>query len=285
MGSRERTKQAVRDYYTDARDGYWYDLGGRCHYGYTPDYHRGQFDLREAQIEMQRMLGNTLNLPSGSQVLDAGCGWSPVARLLTEELGYEVTGVDLIRERLSEGRQINIASGLPEINLANADYHRLPFENGIFDGLYTMETAVHADPLEDLLGEFKRVLKPGGRIVLFEYSIPDLNTVPEPVRHLAHRVIDNTGMKSLPQMIHGKWPEILERAGFVEASAKDISENVYASWYHLWKLSFRKIFNEAKRGNIGLDHVPGSTYIWPARKKLGYNICVATKPSHPASDE
>lgn len=59
--------------------------------------------MEAAQIEMERLLGNTLNLPEGSLVLDAGCGYGPVARTLNEEFGYRVVGADLIHERLSEG--------------------------------------------------------------------------------------------------------------------------------------------------------------------------------------
>ena len=53
----------------------------------------------------------------------------------------------------------------------HGDYHHLEqYEDGTFDGIYTMETLVHStDPLE-VLKEFLRILKPGGRIALNEYD-------------------------------------------------------------------------------------------------------------------
>ena len=274
----ENTKAVLR-YYEVAEKGYWGYLGGRCHYGYTPENYKGQFDMFEAQTAMERKLGETLGLPEGSKVLDAGCGWGHVARTLTEEFGYDVTGVDLIEKRLSLGRQLNNGDQkMSRIDLVNGDYHDLPYQDALFDGVYTMETIVHAYSLSNVLREFGRILKPGGKVVLFEYSIPDLNKIPKVPRLLAKRVIKNTGMASLPLMVHGSWPNILENAGFENASAFDISRNVYPSWFYLWKFSIKSTLEEFGKGHISIDNIPGSMFIWPARSRLGYNICQATKP-------
>lgn len=278
--TQEQNTEAVLRYYQAAEKGYWGHLGGRCHYGFTPEDRKGRFNMYEAQIEMERKIGATLDLPIGSKVLDAGCGWSPVARTLTEEFGYDVLGLDLIERRLRLGKQVNTEQEVFGINLTNGDYHHLPFADGSFDGIYTMETVVHAHSLGQVLSEFKRVLKPGGRVVLFEYSIPDLNKVPKFPRRLAERVIKNTGMASLPQMIHGSLPKILEDAGFEDARVEDISKNVYPSWFYLWKFAVRRTLEEFGKGNIGIDSVPGSMWVWPARKRLRYNVCQATKPSN-----
>jgi ubiquinone/menaquinone biosynthesis C-methylase UbiE len=274
----EKNTEAVLRYYKAAEKGYWGYLGGRCHYGYTPENYKGKFDMHEAQIEMERKLGQTLKLPIESKVLDAGCGWSPVARTLTQEFGYDVIGVDLIEKRLRGGKQLSEKLNMSHMDLVNGNYHNLPFADASFDGVYTMETIVHAHSLDKVLSEFYRILKPRGKVVLFEYSIPDLNKVPKIPRMLAERVIKNTGMASLPRMIHESWPNILKDAGFENAKAVDISKNVYPSWFYLWKFSIKNTLEEFGQGHISVDSIPGSMWIWPARKCLGYNICQATKP-------
>ena len=271
--------EAVKNYYEATAENYLHLLHGRCHYGYTSDNERGPFNIEFAQLEMENKLGETLNLPPGSTVLDAGCGYSPVARTLTEKFELKVTGIDLIGGRLGEGSGPNQSANIQSINLANADYHFLPFPDESFDGVYTMETLVHAYKLEQVLAEFLRVLRPGGRVALFEYSIPELDSIPTIARNLAERVIRNTGMASLPYFTHGSFPRILEDAGFENAKSKNISREVYPSWFYLWKLAIWTTFTkEFSHGRISLDNIPGSVWIWPARHKLGYNICQANKP-------
>lgn len=271
-------REAVLSYYQASEGGYWGYLKGRCHYGYTPDNDEGRFDMESAQLEMERRLGETLGLPCGSKVLDAGCGYSPVARTLTEKFRLEVTGIDLIHRRLLKGSELNQGADMPSINLASADYQELPFADESFDGVYTMETLVHAYDFRLALDEFRRVLKPGGKVVLFEYSIPELDSVPTIVRNLAERVIRNTGMASLPCFTHGSFTGILEDVGFENAEVENISRNVYPSWFYLWKFAIRQTLEEFSHGRISLDNIPGSVWIWPARHKLRYNICQASKP-------
>lgn len=272
-------RESVLRYYERSEEkGYWGFLKGICHYGYSNENDAGPFNMEYAQHEMERKLGEKLDLPRGSKVLDAGCGYGPVARTLAEEFGLEVTGIDLISPRLYKGIQLNQNVNISSINFANADYHLLPFADQSFDGVYTMEALVHAHSLGVVLGEFLRVLKPGGKVVLFEYSIPELNSVPTIARNLVQRVIRNAGMTSLPYFTHGAFPTILENAGFENANAEDISRNVYSSWFHLWKFAIRFTCEEFSHGRISLDNIPGSMWIWPSRHKLGYNICQANKP-------
>lgn len=277
--SKQQTTDAIVQYYEHGESGYWGYLKGRCHYGYSNEQEEHPFNMESAQLEMERKLAHTLNLPKGSTVLDAGCGYGPVARTLTQEFGFHVTGIDLIHDRLVKSNTINVSGG-HHIDSINADYQYLPFADQTFDGVYTMETLVHAHDYHQVLREFFRVLKPGGRLVLFEYSIPNLQTVPKPLRSLAERVIHNTGMASLPDFTHGSFPGILQEAGFTNALSEDVSKHVYASWFYLWKFALHFTLQEARHGRIGLDTIPGSMWIWPTRSRLGYNICQATKPTH-----
>lgn len=281
MTKEQKTDQrkAVLDYYERSEErGYWGYLRGRCHYGYSPENDSQPFEMETAQIRMEYKLGETLNLAPGASVLDAGSGYGPVARTLAQAFQYNVTGIDLILPRLQRAAELDQQLNIPIINLVNADYHLLPFANESFDGVYTMETLVHAKGYEAVLAEFFRVLKPGGKVVLFEYSIPDLNSIPSLAKKMATKVIEDTGMTSLPHFTHGSFEQILSRAGFVDVSSEDISCNVYRSWFYMWKFAIRFSLEEFMHGRIGFSHIPGSMWIWPARRKLGYNISQASKP-------
>lgn len=278
MSKEVRNRAVVLDYYERSEEkGYWGFLNGVCHYGYSNENDDEPFNMAEAQYKMEILLGECLNLPPQSKVLDAGCGYGPVARTLTEEFGYDVTGIDLIQDRLNMATRLNNQHEVYP-KYTRADYHSLPFADDSFDGVYTMETLVHAQSHTAVLKEFNRILKPGGRITIFEYSIPELTKVPNFARKLATRVIKNTGMTSLPEFTHGSFSQILKNAGFENIVTSDISENIYDSWYYMWRFAIHHTLEEFSKGRIGLDNIPGSMWIWPARKKLGYNICHATKP-------
>lgn len=268
----------IHKYYEDGERGYWDFLKGRCHYGFSDTDAETNFDMERAQIAMERKLGKKLDLPAGSMVLDAGCGYGPVSRTLSNEFGLNIVGIDLIHKRLKQNAMLNQANE-QSINLTNADYHHLPFPDETLDGIFTMETLVHAADHKQVLSEFLRVLKPGGKVVLFEYSIPSLESVPTLARKLAENVIRKTGMLSLPDFTHGSFSSILSEAGFEKPIIEEISENVYPSWHYMYKFAISVVLEELAKGTLTLDKVPGSLWIWPARKRLGYNICQAIKPN------
>ncbi len=98
---------------------------------------------------------------AGQRVLDAGCGSGPLFAALRDR-GAEVSGfdqsggmVELARERLGADADLRVA------DLAEP----LPFPDGEFD-LVTASLVLHY--LRDWaapLGELRRVLKPGGRLI------------------------------------------------------------------------------------------------------------------------
>lgn len=255
-------------------------LGGTCHFGYTPE---GQsFELHSALHSMETLLGKTLNLPPGSRVLDCGCGFGRVAKTLSSDpFNLDITAIDLIPERLREARRYSTVNGVSgRVALTNANYCTLPFGDATVSGVYTVETLVHADPLEAALGEFWRVLKPGGRLVLFEYSVPDRASL-DPIRK---RVTDNmvrrTGMASIERFTHTAFPALLQRANFENITVEDISHNVWPTWRWLFWRAIRESWPSILRGQFLEDtNLAGSLLIWPYRHFLGYKIVTANKPN------
>ncbi|MFC1649703.1 class I SAM-dependent methyltransferase [Patescibacteria group bacterium] len=273
---------SVRGYYDTSSDSgasYRDFYAGNCHFGFTPEGSNGSYDMPEAQRNMRLQVGEALGLPKGSAVLDAGCGFGPLARTLSEEFGHKVTGIDLMSERLVHANALNNGNGVAGSSYSEGDYHALPFAGGSFNGVCTLETFVHANPLEEVLGEFNRVLKPGGRIALFEYSIPDLDTVTPVVRNVAERVISRTAMTSLPRLVHGSYPKFLKDSGFENIQVRDISKNVWPTWRHLWHRAAKNTAESVLDRSFCLDNIQGTALIYPARHQLRYNIVTANKPN------
>lgn len=103
--------------------------------------------------------------PPGAAVLDCPCGFGRHSLVLAEA-GYKVTGADRSPVLLDEARR---QAGETELELVRADYRELPFEDASFDAVLNLFTAlgyVGKEGDQQALAEFRRVLKPDGRLVV-----------------------------------------------------------------------------------------------------------------------
>lgn len=224
-GAASTNLRRVWRYYdrTESRLGYRSLLGETKHFGW---YESGQSKWRfaAAMRRMERVLGQRLARPAGASVLDAGCGVGDVARTLASEYGLDVTGMDILDFNLVRAAQRTEQSGLADRSrFLRADYHHLPFAAGSFDGAYTMETLVHSDDPERVLREFFRVLRPGGRLVLFEYSRTPDEHLSEPARAAFATVCELAAMPGWLRLHHGDLERLLEQTGFAVEPAQDVT--------------------------------------------------------------
>jgi demethylmenaquinone methyltransferase/2-methoxy-6-polyprenyl-1,4-benzoquinol methylase len=104
----------------------------------------------------------------GERVLDIAAGTGTSAAVVAKK-GAEVTALDLSAGMIAVGRQRH-----PEITFVEGDAEHLPFEDDTFDAV-TISFGLRNvnDPMQ-ALGEMLRVLKPGGRVVICEFSTPPL---------------------------------------------------------------------------------------------------------------
>jgi SAM-dependent methyltransferase len=99
--------------------------------------------------------------------LDVGCGTGVLAERLADS-GYEMSGVDP-----SDGMLDILRARAPEIHAEQASGTSLPFADDSFDLVLTVAVMHHiADPTDVhlTLGEMVRVLKPGGRVLVWDHN-------------------------------------------------------------------------------------------------------------------
>jgi SAM-dependent methyltransferase len=86
---------------------------------------------------------------------------------LQQELGCDVTLLDISAKTLQLGRQIAERAGMSvRPRLVAGDFHSLPFETGSFDLIYISSAVHHTWNYETVLSELQRVLAPGGLLLL-----------------------------------------------------------------------------------------------------------------------
>lgn len=98
-------------------------------------------------------------LPIGSTVLDAGCASGRDSRRLADK-NLKVIGLDISPELIEIAK-----AGNPDIDFVEGNFLALPFENGIFNGIWAHASLLHLEEISEVkktLTEFNRVLKKGG---------------------------------------------------------------------------------------------------------------------------
>ncbi len=227
------TNPSLQRYYAsfESRIGYRLFLGGTRHFGYYQPGTKWPFPINGALRRMEDHLFDSLKLQPHAEVLDAGCGVGHVAMYLARK-GLHVHGIDVVTKHIKWARQEIQAHELEKaVTVSLMDYHDL---NGLadesFDGVYTMETLVHATDPEKALGEFFRVIKPGGSIALYEYDHPDFDNLPKDFpKDLYESMKQINREASMPAnecFLYGALQRMLEKQGFQNVVVKDLSENI-----------------------------------------------------------
>lgn len=133
-------------------------------------------DLRWRRIAIRR-LGD---LPPAAGVLDLACGTCDMAlEILRQNDDARVVGADLsLRMLRLAGPKIAAAPGLPRggarprIPLVNAPAEFLPFRDASFDAVTIAFGIRNVPDYQAGLSEMRRVLRPGGRACILEFSTP-----------------------------------------------------------------------------------------------------------------
>jgi len=220
---------AVSRYYRtpESRLGYSLLLGGTKHFGY---YRPGDtaWRLRAAMRRMEDQMGARLALRPGSRVLDAGCGVGDVAtHLAAEPYKLDVTGIDILDFNVTRARRRANSKGVSDrTRFFEMDYAHLDFPDRHFDGAYTMETLVHSDRVEEVLGGFHRVLCPGGRLVHFEYSREPATTTHQAASRMLSEVNRAAAMPAFDRLEYGVLERLLAQAGFIDVQVEDITDRM-----------------------------------------------------------
>ncbi len=107
---------------------------------------------------------------AGEDVLDVACGTGNAA-IRAAQAGGRVTGVDLTPELFEAGRRLAAEADV-DIKWTEGDAEALPFEDESFDVVLSVLGVMFAPRHEVAAHELVRVLRPGGRMVLCNWT-PD----------------------------------------------------------------------------------------------------------------
>ena len=120
---------------------------------------------RLATAQLAELAGVT----AADQVLDAGTGIGGTARFLAAQHGCHVAAVDLTREYCETAEWLNRLTSLAEkITVRHGDVTSLPFPDAAFDVVISQHVQMNVPDKAALYAEARRVLRPGGRLALWD---------------------------------------------------------------------------------------------------------------------
>ncbi|MEH7828641.1 bifunctional demethylmenaquinone methyltransferase/2-methoxy-6-polyprenyl-1,4-benzoquinol methylase UbiE [Gemmobacter denitrificans] len=187
----------------------------------------------------------------GTKLLDVAGGTGDVSfRYLKRAPGAHATVLDMTESMLIEGRQRAEADSMAErLNWVVGDAMALPFAANSFD-VYTISFGIrNVTRVQDALNEAYRVLRPGGRLMVLEFS-----QIPNDLMQKAYDLYSFNVIPVMGQMIAGdrdsyqylvesirKFPDqdsfaaMIRKAGFEQVKYRNLTMGI-AALHSGWKI-------------------------------------------------
>jgi demethylmenaquinone methyltransferase/2-methoxy-6-polyprenyl-1,4-benzoquinol methylase len=186
---------------------------------------------KKAILQLKELQPNT--------ILDVATGTADLAIMASSLLKTEkITGIDISDGMLNIGRKKIAALNLSgKIELLNGDSETINFADNSFDAVTVAFGVRNFENLLNGLNEIKRVLKPGGKLVILEFSKPKMPGVKELYKVYMKIVAPGFGKlfsknrnaykyldESIKQFPEGKnFTTILDNLGYLNTYCKPLS--------------------------------------------------------------
>lgn len=184
-----------------------------------------------SQEDMYRHVLDAAGPLAGRRIVEVGCGLGVGCALALREYRPErVTGMDIHPQQLDRARQANadLLSTTPSgIRFVRGAAEEMPFGDGEFDCVYSVEAAQHFDDMSAFTRETARVLRPGGRVVVASFFTPD----DEPgggARLASYLESFADGLDIARPVTHVT--DAFTSAGLTDAQAVSIGPDVWRGW-------------------------------------------------------
>jgi demethylmenaquinone methyltransferase/2-methoxy-6-polyprenyl-1,4-benzoquinol methylase len=152
----------------------------------------------------RRAMVDAVRPEPGQRILDVATGTGMVAFALAAR-GAEVTALDQSEAMLAvaQSRHARAGAGAGAINFVTGEAEHLPFADASFDALTFTYLLRYVDDPAATLTELARVVRPGGRIGMVEFGVPD-----NPALRALWRAHTRVGLPLMGRAVSTAWYEV-----------------------------------------------------------------------------
>ncbi|MGO2242293.1 MAG: class I SAM-dependent methyltransferase [Halomonas sp.] len=192
-----------------------------AHYPNGPTLHQlAPLDqLHIGGVAASSRLLERLDAKPHAKVLDVGAGLGGLMRQ-GAALGFQMTGLDITHEfsALNKALSLRVQPESPPLTWVTGDARALPFTDNSFDAVLFQHSLLNMPDATKVLAESRRVLRPGGQIVMHEVvSGPNVLTLRYPVPWAASS--EHSHLHTIAELTR-----LLEVGGFTLEHVEDWSE-------------------------------------------------------------
>jgi ubiquinone/menaquinone biosynthesis C-methylase UbiE len=177
----------------------------------------------ENEIEAREAYLGLLGVSDGDRVLDVGCGSGVVTRAIARRVGERglAVGLDPSPALLAVARELARDAGLSDrIEFREGSALRLPFRDASFDAVMCVTVLSHVPDGESALPELVRVLRPGGRLGVFDMDT-DMTIYTHPGRALTRRIVAAASdATAVDGWLVRRMPSLFEQVGLTDVHAR-----------------------------------------------------------------
>jgi SAM-dependent methyltransferase len=211
-----------------------------------------------------------------SHVLEVGSGSGGPAVFLASRRGCRVTGVDINEHGTGNGERLAAARGVADrVAFRAVDANEpLPFPDDTFDAVLSNDAMCHMSNRLEVLGDWRRVLRPNGRILFTDAMI-----ITGPVSHEELAVRSSIGFYLfLPP---GENERLIARAGLALLRSEDLtaSAELIAERWHAARERHRRelVEREGETNFTGLQRFLACVHRLSAERRLSRYSYLAEK--------
>ena len=232
------------------------DKSRSLHYGY---WDHSTKTLHDALLKINAVMADLAEIKQTDRVLDAGCGIGGSSAWLAKHLGCHVVGISLNQKQVDKANEFAKRWAL-DANLVfeKRDYNHTNFTAASFDVIWGIESICYAGDKTAFLVEAKRLLRPGGRIIVADFfKKENLNQYEALLVKQWERGWAVNQFATKEEFENG-----LKHAGFTELKILDITQNIFPSAKKLYRSWFTgsigariyKLFN-SQASELGRNNV------------------------------